>query len=128
MAFNSRGLTALLRDADPVREGDELSAAEASALRREVLSAITGPAPVFAPWQRPMALASVVALIMAVSGIAGHRLTQAARTTGDRAPAVPPVAPAVADVDCRQLQFATPGGTRIIWVFDPNLRLQESMP
>jgi hypothetical protein len=30
--------------------------------------------------------------------------------------------------DRRQLQFSTPGGTRIIWIFDQNFRLQESMP
>ncbi len=34
----------------------------------------------------------------------------------------------LADGERRQLQFSTPGGTRIIWIFDQNLRLQESMP
>ena len=28
----------------------------------------------------------------------------------------------------RQLQFATPGGTRIIWQFDPNFSLRETLP
>ena len=28
----------------------------------------------------------------------------------------------------RQLQFSTPGGTRIIWIFDDSLRFQEPLP
>ena len=28
----------------------------------------------------------------------------------------------------RQIQFATPGGTRIIWQFDPNFSLRETLP
>jgi len=28
----------------------------------------------------------------------------------------------------RQLQFSTPGGTRIIWVFDSEFQLKETLP
>ena len=28
----------------------------------------------------------------------------------------------------RQLQFATPGGTRIIWTFDPDFSVKETDP
>jgi hypothetical protein len=28
----------------------------------------------------------------------------------------------------RQLQFATPGGTRIIWVFNSEFEMRETMP
>ena len=28
----------------------------------------------------------------------------------------------------RQVEFATPGGTRIIWQFDPNFTLRETLP
>ena len=28
----------------------------------------------------------------------------------------------------RQVQFATPGGTKIIWQFDPNFTLRETLP
>ena len=38
---------------------------------------------------------------------------------GVSAPAAPPTQ------DLRQLQFATPGGTRIIWEFDPQFSLRE---
>ena len=30
--------------------------------------------------------------------------------------------------ETRQLQFATPGGTRIIWVFNSEFDLKESIP
>ena len=33
------------------------------------------------------------------------------------------VIPASAPAEVRQLQFATPGGTRIIWVFNPDFSL-----
>ena len=39
----------------------------------------------------------------------------------------PPPSPAVAP-EVRQLQFATPGGTRIIWQFDPEFSLRETLP
>lgn len=35
---------------------------------------------------------------------------------------------AEADSERRQLHFASPGGTRIIWVFNPDLSLKETMP
>ena len=28
----------------------------------------------------------------------------------------------------RQFQFSTPGGTRIIWVFDPEFQVKETVP
>lgn len=36
--------------------------------------------------------------------------------------------PAIASPGIRQLQFATPGGTRIIWQFDPEFSLRETLP
>lgn len=36
--------------------------------------------------------------------------------------------PVVATPDVRQLQFATPGGTRIIWQFDPEFSLRGTLP
>lgn len=43
-------------------------------------------------------------------------------------PVPPPPSPAVATPGIRQLQFATPGGTRIIWQFDPEFTLRETLP
>jgi hypothetical protein len=36
--------------------------------------------------------------------------------------------PAVTSPAVRQLQFATPGGTRIIWQFNPEFTLRETLP
>jgi hypothetical protein len=125
-------VTTLLREADPLRDGRsgdaDLSPEHARALRRAMLAAIPERMAVFPAWRRPAALAAVAAMMLVVSGIAGHRISSE-RLDRRAAPSAGPAGSGpVADVDCRQLQFATPGGTRIIWIFDENLRLQESMP
>jgi hypothetical protein len=120
--------SSLLRAADPLRnqsEHQELSAADAQAIRRAMLAAI--PAAIVRPiWRRPVPLAAAAALVASVSGLVGHRLA----TRPVVAPPAESFESPVADVDAerRQLQFATPGGTRIIWVFDDNLRLKEPIP
>lgn len=47
-----------------------------------------------------------------------------ARAQPERSQPSPVVSPAA----LRQLQFATPGGTRIIWQFNPDFSLRESLP
>ena len=120
--------SSLLRAADPLgdeSEHQELSAADAQAIRRAMLAAI--PAATVRPiWRRPVLLAAAAALVASVSGAVGHRLA----TRSDIEPVIESLeAPVTAgDSERRQLQFATPGGTRIIWVFDDNLRFKEPMP
>jgi hypothetical protein len=124
--------SSLLKDADPLRERaeeQELSTADAQAIRRAMLiTAAAMPSVIDRRpiWRRPLPLAAAAALVASVSGIVGHRLVT-------RPEVQPPAADLIAsspgaDSDRRQLQFATPGGTRIIWVFDDNLRLQEPIP
>jgi hypothetical protein len=116
-------LKRLLTDGDPVRKEGELSPADASRMRRLIVAAAPELSVARTPWQRPFAIAAIGALVAVVGAIAGHRRT------------VDPVPPthmteprsSIAD-ERRQLQFATSGGTRIIWIFDDSLRLQESMP
>jgi hypothetical protein len=67
-------------------------------------------------------LAATAVLTLAMAVLAGHRAPRSAPERGD----VP--LPAAAIGSPRQLQFATPGGTRIIWVFDDALDLKETMP
>ena len=121
----------LLRDGDPLRtdspEGIEgLSPAEAQVLRREMLDVLSQPVPLVPAWQRPIAVGALAGVMIAVSALAGHR------STPNPVHVVPDSAVSEfgssGDVDCRQLQFSTAGGTRIIWIFDEKLRLQESMP
>jgi hypothetical protein len=125
-------LNKLLSDADPVREDRGLSEIDAERMRRVIVSAALEAAPARTPWLRPFAVAGVGALLVVFGTLAGHRAAER--------PAAPVTDDPLATLDGstglggstgnarRQLQFSTPGGTRIIWVFDQNLRLQESMP
>ena len=118
----------LLKDGDPLREGEGLAPVDAERMRRVIVSAAHESAPMRTPWLRPFAITGVGALLVVVGTMAGDRMM----VGPVRAPATPESL-AVAggsggDGERRQLQFATPGGTRIIWIFDQSLRLQESMP
>src|ERR1700752_4548225 len=118
-------LTTLLEEGDPVRTDGELSPDDAERMRRRIVAAALEPAPGWAPWRRPLVVWARAVCWVAAGPIRTHRTLE--RT-------VVPVDPVAtfggggADADRRQLQFATPGGTRIIWIFDDKLRLQESMP
>ena len=119
-------LTRLLQDADPVREDGQLGSDAAQRIRRTVLAALPEQSPMRTPWHRPLALAAVALLFLALGTMAGHRaLTR-------RVLSAPAADLAAVDGqgggERRQLQFSTPGGTRVIWIFDDNLRLHESMP
>lgn len=121
-------LKTLLTDGDPVRKEGELAPADASRMRRVIVAAAPEASVARTPWQRPFAIAAIGALVAVVGAIAGHRRIV------DPLPAAPAAEPlaaiggnSIAD-ERRQLQFSTSGGTRIIWIFDDNLRLQESMP
>lgn len=104
----------LLRDGDPVALESEMPAAEVQAVRRTVLAALETGEPAMSRWPGPLLAAAAVAAAL-VAGVAvglrrpapgGPSIGTAAHGTG-------------ADRVHRQLQFASPGGTRIIWVFDP---------
>jgi hypothetical protein len=109
---------------------DRLSAGAARAMRRVVVAAARAHAGEHAPvsWKRPLAFAVTVVLMIAAGITAGRHLDlslpedrrfthAAAVTTGSE-----PVRAS------RQLQFSTPGGTRIIWVFNSDLDLKATMP
>jgi hypothetical protein len=120
-------ITRLLRDADPVREEDGLSSDDAQSIRRDMLGAIVDP-PLAAPremWRRPVTIAAALALVF---GVGSYLDRHERRVVDSTDPVVPATGAGSSDDTRRQLQFATPGGTRIIWTFDQNLRLQESLP
>ena len=121
-------LKTLLTDGDPVRTEGELSPADASRMRRLIVAAAPELSIVRTPWQRPVAIAAIGALVAVVGAIAGHRRIVEPVPVPQSAEPLAVIGGSSMGDDRRQLQFATPGGTRIIWIFDQNLRLQESMP
>jgi hypothetical protein len=111
-----KDIRSMLQNGDPIaREGD-LSAADSGDLRRRLQSADTQ-----APPTRRRALAPLTAtLVLLIVG--GVWITRRA------VPQSPPQAfPSVAvesgrqPVGLRQLQFITPGGTRVFWTFHPQM-------
>jgi len=127
-----RKLRQALRDADPLRA--ETPEEEARALAR-IRAALGAAAPRVdergtAWWQWALPAAALV-LVLAVSMTGRLTPGGATRPAGDAA--APPrepaaeIAPAAAapagGSESRQLQFETPGGTRIIWVLSPDLTL-----
>jgi hypothetical protein len=108
MSRNPADWKALLRLGDPARE---MSAEEAERVRRRMAAAETEGRPARAPRWGAWVTAAAAALALALG-----------LWRGTSAPQTPP-APAViaeAPVPRRyQIDFATPGGTRIIWTLTP---------
>ena len=108
-----------LIDGDPARDGglDAFHAdtmrqrvlLEARAAEREGLMEREGFSRALAWWLRPIAVAGALAACLVVAIIVGTRINP-----GDVSPARPAQ---VLQSPPRQLQFSTPGGTRIIWTF-----------
>jgi hypothetical protein len=122
----------LLKTADPLREDSAevgLTSDEAQAIRRAMIAAIPTVVETHPLWRRPLVVAVAATVVVGATGIVAHRL--GSRTV------IAPHAPSQTHADAqspgggserRQLQFSTPGGTRIIWIFDDSLRLQEPIP
>jgi hypothetical protein len=115
-----KNLRDALKVSDPVAREPGLSDDERRALRRTAVAA-ADRARERAPWWRPTVMAATIAVVIA-AGIAGRnylplRVREHATPRIGRPPQ--PVQTTSADDARRQIQFATPGGTRIIWIFDP---------
>jgi hypothetical protein len=101
---------------DPIAAEPELSSADVDAIRRVVLTA--------APVRRPWPAGFVVALACSLSILAAGSVWIVRQTPQPRGE--PPTTGSSAAMDYqpsdqperRQVQFATPGGTRVIWVLE----------
>ena len=107
---------AALRAGDPIAAERELSSVDVDAIRRVVLTAARVPR----RWPAPVAVALACSLsILAAGSVWIIRQTP---QRGDERPI--PASPAGIEhsprdqPERRQLQFATPGGTRVIWVLE----------
>jgi hypothetical protein len=116
-----KGVRSLLDEADPLRREPELSESDVARMRSVVVNAArhSHVAPRFGSSVFAVAALLVFAVI---AGTLGGR-------NGPTRQASSPIEPAIAQSangERRQVQFATPGGTRIIWTIDPAFQLQEA--
>ena len=122
-----KNLADILREGDPAADS-ELSPMQVDAMRRVVLDGARRPPNLIdvvrTPWHQPLAMATMVALMIAAGIVTGRRL---AVNEAPVSPLPETVRTAPAE-QRRQLQFSTPGGTRIIWVFDPEFTMKETLP
>src|SRR5262245_21931112 len=110
----------LLRDGDPVSRDPSLTSEDVDRIRRSMLN--TEPGPARLTWLPRMAVASAVtaALVAAVwigRSVGGPRPDADSYTAGAIQPDPGRSNGSHSAAERRQVQFATPGGTRVIWVF-----------
>jgi hypothetical protein len=111
----------LLRDADPLAREEGLSRVTTADMRRAIVTAARDASRPAVWWPRPLVVAATVAVTLSAGVIIGRALPlRDSRAVSARPESSSSAAAAVANAKRRQLQFATPGGTRIIWVFDPD--------
>jgi hypothetical protein len=110
-----KDLKQYLVNGDPLAREGELDAADAQRIRYRILAeARTQPATTRSAWLRPLVVAGALAACLLLAITIGWRLdSDGARV----APSGPKATKA------RQMQFAAPGGTRIIWTFHQELDL-----
>jgi hypothetical protein len=116
-----KDLRAVLEAADPLRDEPSLSTTEARDIRRQILAGAATPLAMTFPTALPVAALIVVMLVAGIA--AGRRFAPAAPRPADDAAARMP-----GNGERRQVQFATPGGTRIIWTIDPNFNMRGTLP
>jgi hypothetical protein len=113
MAMNDVGKW--LRDADPLAPGGadvELAGDQAQAMRGAMMAELGERRAPAAFWPQPLAVAGTIALTLASGVVVGRHLPERHDPSHDA------IARTGAPGELRQLQFAMPGGTRVIWVFN----------
>jgi len=118
MIENDTALRERLRAGDPLAGATQPEAELLARLARRVAALEPQLA---APAWRSLVVPLAVSATAAVAAIA---LLSADATRPAPAPEPAATGGAAADgAEARQVQFETPGGTRIVWVLDPNLAL-----
>jgi hypothetical protein len=126
-----------MRDAAHREEQDCLTGDQAEAMRRVVLAGVadaTGGRARVLWMRRPVLVAAMIVAIVSIGLGTGIHLDRPNRseqmsTSGQASepPQLSAADAARAGTPNRQLQFLTPGGTRIIWVFNQDLDLKASL-
>ena len=109
----------LLKQGDPIDGEPPPADGDLQRMRRLVMMAVLEPPR--AAWPQPIFVAATLAGAIATSVVVGRQLPRP--QTRQTAAPVTPILSSVSEPVTRQLQFETPGGTRIIWVFDPEFKL-----
>jgi hypothetical protein len=104
-----------LTEGDPVASEPSLPDADVQRMRRSVIAAGQQREPGFYAGRRALLGAAAVVLAAAAIGVVSW-MGAPARESGEGEPAGRVT---VGQPVTRQLFFETPGGTRIIWVFNP---------
>ena len=111
-----------LRSADPL-DGEPPPSADEVRLMRQMVTAAARDAGPARRWRSSVWIAATaVAVLVCVVSVEQWRRTGAAAASSMQEP---PPAAAGTPTERRQLQFATPGGTRLIWVFNPEFDVPE---
>ena len=115
-----------LRDWDPAKDGQVLDGLERARMRRQVIAAAAEPARPGFP-ARTLAAAAVVVLAVALGwgihddAVMPPPVKAPAGSAAHHAPAGGPTEET--DRKARQIQFSTPGGTRVVWTLDPDFEV-----
>ncbi len=118
-----------IRDALCDEEDERLSVDDVTAMRRVVLASVRSEdeRESARPWLQPLAVAATVVGMIAVGIAVGGRFdARATNLTPTSAGADEDRSPGAAPEGSRQLHFSTPGGTRIIWIFNSDLDLKTT--
>jgi hypothetical protein len=120
-----------LREADRALGGD-VQPETSHRVRRTVLAAVPVGRPAVQAWSRAFAATAAALTLVCVALLT---TLQGGRLSDDTAARAEPVDPALASATDetpatarQQLHFSTPGGTRIIWVFDPGFEVKGTLP
>lgn len=108
-----------LKDADPVVNEPQLPDADAQRMRRLIVAAGESRRSSFVEWTRGSWAAATVVIAVTIALSVSRWMRPAEDGIRDTA-AVPGIAPEA--VTRRQVQLTTPGGTRVIWVFNAEFK------
>jgi hypothetical protein len=120
---------ARLREADPARD-QGIAADDVERVRRTVMAGVQQTAPAVGPvWRRPLVVAAAVLITLAAGAETVRQRAVDRKAAHASAQAQVDSATAAAGasgekVEQQQLHFSTPGGTRIIWVFDSSFEVK----
>jgi len=113
----------LLRDADPVAHEAPLAEPDAQQMRRAIVAAADAHGSSVVGWRRTSwATASVVIAVTVAIGISRWFEPGDEPPDETRVNAVREAPASGARESRRQLQLITPGGTRVIWVFNEDFK------